>query len=175
VYGIVHTGGGFVDVWTEVGQGTRFDVYLPAIDKPISAAPVANDQDLPGGHETILVVEDDEMVRTITARMLRNAGYRVLAAANPGEAYLIATEQRAAIDLMLTDVVMPLMNGRALAEKIQREIPALPVIFMSGYTDDDLLRRAVVSDEVRFLQKPVSRATLLRTVRAVLDRSRVRS
>ena len=74
-----------------------------------------------------------------------------------------------------SDVVMPLMNGRALAEKIQREIPALPVIFMSGYTDDDLLRRAVVSDEVRFLQKPVSRATLLRTVRAVLDRSRVRS
>ena len=175
VYGIVHTGGGFIEVSSELGHGTRFDVYLPAIDKPISAAPSASDVDVPGGSETILVVEDDEMVRTITARMLRGAGYRVLVASNPGEAYLIATEQRDAIDLMLTDVVMPLMNGRALAEKIRREVPDLPVIFMSGYTDDDSLRRAVVSDEVKFLQKPVSRATLLRAVRAVLDHARPRA
>jgi len=176
VLGIVQQSGGQMDVKSELGKGTRFEVYLPSVDRPaspIAAAP--SGLGLVGGHETVLVVEDDSQVRNLTRAILRRNGYEVLVASNGGEAFLISEQHSAPIHLLLTDVVMPRMNGRQLAERLSIARPEMKVLFMTGYTDDAVVRQGVFDADMALLQKPITPEALARRVRAVLDGQKVRA
>jgi CheY-like chemotaxis protein len=170
VYGIVKQSGGFIWLYSELGNGTSFKIYLPQImdeaktDGPplISSAPV-------GGWETVLLVEDSAAVRSIARQILERSGYTVLEAPNGRAALAIGRNRTRPIHLLLTDVVMPEMSGRQLAEEFSAVRTDANVIFMSGYTDDAVVRHGVVSAGVDYLQKPFSPDALLRKVREVLD------
>jgi CheY-like chemotaxis protein len=170
VYGIVKQSGGFIWLYSELGNGTSFKIYLPQImdeaktDGPplISSVPV-------GGWETVLLVEDSAAVRSIARQILERSGYTVLEAPNGRVALAIGRNRTRPIHLLLTDVVMPEMSGRQLAEEFSRVRTDANVIFMSGYTDDAVVRHGVVSAGVDYLQKPFSPDALLRKVREVLD------
>jgi PAS domain S-box-containing protein len=172
VYGIVEQSGGRIAVSSEVGQGATFDIYLPKSDERR-----ASDQDLGhtlealGGSETILLVEDEEAVRNLGSQLLASKGYKVLEAANGGEALLICEQYPNRIHLMLTDVVMPNMSGRQLAERLAPIKPDMKIIYMSGYTDDTIIRRGIPSSETAFLNKPFTPDALMRKVRQVLGES----
>ena len=170
VYGIVKQSGGHVEVQSAVGQGTSFRVYLPRLDRgPEEGADPAGDS--PGrGSETILLVEDDETVRTLVRTVLRKNGYTVLEAGDGGEALVVAERHTGPIHLLLTDVVVPQLGGRRLADRLVALRPELRVLFTSGYTDDEVVRRGVFEAETSLLQKPFSPETLARKVREVLDR-----
>jgi len=170
VFGIVQQSGGNIWVYSEVGKGTTFKIYLPRIESDIAALhqPVA-----PAtlrGDETILVVEDEDQVRAIVVTVLRKHGYRVLAAENAGEALLLCERHVGRIDLLLTDVVMPQMSGPELAKRLTAGRPDVRVLCMSGYTDDSIVRHGVLEAHMAFLQKPITPATLTRKVREVLDK-----
>jgi signal transduction histidine kinase/CheY-like chemotaxis protein/PAS domain-containing protein len=169
VFGIVEQSHGHIGVDSESGRGTRFDVYLPRTDRTaderVSVRPAA----VPRGSETILLVEDEEEVRSVASTILRRGGYRVLDASNGGEAFLIAMDFEAKIDLLLTDIVMPRMSGRKLAQQLVAKRPEMKLIFTSGYTDDAGLHSGVLEEGIAFLQKPFTPDVLLRKVRAVLD------
>jgi PAS domain S-box-containing protein len=169
VFGIVEQSGGYVDVYSEVDQGTAFKIYFPRTDQVSSSSRPLRPPQLLRGSETILLVEDEEHVRAVACTILRRNGYTILEAANGGEAFLIAKDFAAKIDLLLTDVVMPRMNGRKLAEQIALERPAMKVLFASGYTDDAIVHHGVLNAGVAFLQKPFTPDSLLRRVREVLD------
>ena len=155
VIGIVEQSGGRVAVHTEAGRGTTFTVYLPLVDRAVtSRVPSPNARvDRPVGHQRILLVEDNEIVRGPLILVLEDLGYEILPAADPAEALELAADG-APIDLLLTDVVMPGMNGRQLAELLREQRPDLKVLFMSGYTNDAVLARGVIDHEMAFLQKP---------------------
>ncbi len=169
VHGIVKQSGGHVAVYSEVGRGTVFKVYLPRHDAappPKSRPP----QPVPrGGGETILLVEDEDAVRALTRYLLAGNGYAVLEAADGPEALRLAAEYRDRIDLLMTDVVMPRMSGREVAEHLRRARPEIRVLYLSGYTDDAVVRHGVLEAEVAFLQKPFTAPVLARKVRDVLD------
>ena len=172
VYGIVKQSGGYVWIYSEPGLGTTLKLYFPEV----SAAAAFNSPDavLPAktaerGSETILLVEDEEAVRGLTSRILQRQGYRVLAAQHGREAMDIATREEGIIHLVLTDIVMPGMNGRGLVERLSGIRPAIKSLYMSGYTDDDIVRRGFIEPSRSFLQKPFTSEGLLRTVRKVLD------
>ena len=168
VYGIVKQSGGHVWVYSEVGHGTSFKIYLPRVDGP----PPAPDQDLGlprRGTETVLVAEDDEDVRDLATDTLRMSGYGVLAAASPEEALAIARRHDGVIHLLLTDVVMPGMNGRALADHLLAMRPGLRVLFMSGYPAGAIAPQGVLESETHLLQKPFTPSALARKARDVLD------
>ncbi len=169
VYGIVKQSGGFIYVYSEPGHGTTFKVYLPLVSEPLAAAalvPVA--PQAAGQGEHVLLVEDDESVRRIARLLLERSGYSVTAAADGHEALgLVAQGLRPA--LLLTDAVMPGMNGRTLAERMAKEIPGLKVLFMSGYTHDGALRQGIFTEDVAFVQKPFTAEQLASSVRRVLD------
>jgi PAS domain S-box-containing protein len=168
VYGIVAQSGGGIEVDSAPGRGATFRVHLPRHDAPTPAAAKASSPAPSArGHETVLVVEDEPAVRDIARRILDAAGYRVLTAAGPAEALLTAEQDGASIDLVVTDVVMPGMNGRELAARIGPLCPHADVLFMSGYTDDSLERHGVLGPT--FLQKPFTARALAAKVRAVLD------
>ncbi len=168
VYGIVHQAGGHIQVYSELGQGSTFKVYLPvAEDERAVALPVVEDP--PGGNETILLVEDDEAVRQLARASLETYGYTVLAAADAAQALRLVEERHGQIDLLVTDVVMPQMSGRELVEQLRQRFPTLKVLYVSGYTDDVILRLGLAQAEVTFLQKPFTPTTLARKVRDVLD------
>jgi CheY-like chemotaxis protein len=169
VFGIVQQSRGSIWLYSEPGVGTTFKIYVPHDRATASTpSPVASAGVAPRG-ETILLVEDEDQVRRVTKDILTASGYRVLVARSPEEATRIASEQGDRIDLLLTDVVMPGMNGRQLAEKIRGLRPGIRVLFMSGYTDDVVLRHGVLDSEMAFLQKPITPATLLRKVTQVLE------
>ena len=168
VFGIVKQSGGHVAVYSEVGRGTTFKVYLPPAPAPASAAE-RTPPPAPGGRETVLLVEDEGKVRALAGLALRRAGYAVLEAGGADEAAAVTAAHRGAVDLLLTDVVMPGTGGRALAERMAAAAPGLRVLYMSGYTDDAVVRHGVLHAEVAFLQKPFTVDGLLRKVRGALD------
>ena len=169
VYGIVKQSGGYIWVYSEVGHGTAFKIYLPEFTGSLAELPPAEVLLSPRGAETILVVEDEAAVRRMAARALAAQGYAVLEAENGAEALEVLARGGSPIDLVLTDVVMPLVNGRELGERLSVERPGLRVLFMSGYTDDDIVRRGLLRPGSPFLQKPFMPGDLSRKVREVLD------
>ncbi|MBS0158727.1 MAG: response regulator [Nitrospira sp.] len=172
VFGIVTTCGGGIDVWSQVGHGTTFDLYFPRATPQATATSTDSPQAQPRqGSEIILLVEDDNGVRDLVRRELLKTGYQVIEAKNGVEACLTATQQNYHVDLLLTDVVMPGMNGRELAEHLAVIKPNLRVLFMSGYLDDISVNSGMDPHRTTFLQKPFTPDLLLRTVRALLDSS----
>ena len=172
VFGIVTTSGGGIDVWSQVGHGTTFDLYFPRVNPQATTADATAPQDrLRQGSETILLVEDDSGVRNLVRHELVKTGYQVIEAKNGVEACLTATQQSYHVDLLLTDVVMPGMNGRELAQHLSVIKPNLRVLFMSGYLDDISVNSGMDPHRTTFLQKPFTPDLLLRTVRALLDSS----
>jgi len=169
VYGIVEQSQGHLAVSSELGQGTTFRIYLPRLDEPFSAAlPETTPHDIKGS-ETVLVVEDEALLRRLVCTVLRNGGYHVLDAANADEGLRRCQEHPGRIDLLLTDVVMPGRSGRELAVFAASRYRSMKVIYMSGYTDDAVVRHGVYAAEVHFLQKPFSPHDLAQIVRNVLD------
>ncbi|HXH07400.1 MAG TPA: PAS domain S-box protein [Vicinamibacterales bacterium] len=170
VYGIVKQSGGWIWVDSAPGRGTTFEIYLPSIDAPVEAADAEGDlRPVAGGRETVLLVEDDAAVRDVASRVLSQRGYTVLPAPHGGAALETARIYGKSIDLLLTDLIMPGMTGRELAAVLESERPGLRVIFMSGYTDDAVVRYGVLEAELAYLQKPFTAEALARKVREVLD------
>jgi PAS domain S-box-containing protein len=170
VFGIVKQSGGRILVYSEPGSGTTFKLYFPKVDGvAVEPRPSLVQVAPTGGTETILLVEDDDQVRSIASNVLRRSGYVVLVAANGGEALLICEKHGAPIHLLLTDVVLPRMNGRQLADRLRVLRPAMRVLFMSGYPDDAVLQHGILESGVAYLQKPLSPASLTRKVREVLS------
>ncbi|MBA2487657.1 MAG: response regulator [Nitrospira sp.] len=172
VFGIVTTCGGGLDVWSQVGHGTTFDLYFPRVNpQALTVHATESPGCLRQGSETILLVEDDTSVRDLVRNELAKIGYQVLEAKNGIEACLTATQQNCHVDLLLTDVVMPGMNGRDLAQHLSVIRPNLRVLFISGYLDDICVNNGMDPHRTTFLQKPFTPDVLLRTVRALLDSS----
>jgi PAS domain S-box-containing protein len=172
VYGIVKQSGGHVQVYSEPGVGTTFKVYLPRVEPVRPVAPSSLPASLPRGNETILLVEDEDAVRSIARHILRSSGYTVLEAADGDAARRICGEHRGPIHLLVSDVVIPGVGGRELAEQLLALHPEMQVLYLSGYTDDAIVRHGILQESVNFLQKPFSSAVLARKVREVLDTHR---
>ncbi|MGH7226239.1 MAG: response regulator, partial [Gemmataceae bacterium] len=175
VYGIVKQSGGSIYVYSEVGLGTSFKIYLPRAGKTGSSAAGTSlrPQTLParrGGNETLLVVEDDESVRALTRTVLRNNDYKVIEASGPDEALRQVEKTSGSIHLLVTDVIMPSMSGPTLAERLTAMRPDMKVLFVSGYTDDAIVRHGLVQEGIAFLQKPFTPDALAGKVREILDR-----
>jgi len=169
VYGIVKQNNGFINVQSELGQGTTFTIYLPRYeDEAVQGGTEGPAEAVGGGDETILLVEDESAVLSLTSKILTNLGYCVLRAGAPSEAINLAKEHAGKIHLLLTDVVMPEMNGRDLANRLLPDYPQLKRLFMSGYTADIIARHGVLDDGVNFIQKPFTMQTLAEKVREVL-------
>ena len=174
VYGIVKQSGGSIAVTSEPGKGTTFHIHLPAVADPAPnmTAGAAGPDAAPNGSGTILLVEDEAPVRALARRVLEQAGYTVLEAADGLEGARVAEEFEGAIDLLLTDVVMPNLGGRSLAERLRAKRPALPVLFISGYPEGELERGDITGDGASYLEKPFSPQLLRETVRAALEGAR---
>jgi two-component system, cell cycle sensor histidine kinase and response regulator CckA len=177
VYGIVKQSGGYIWASSAPGQGSTFRIYLPETtstpERGRPSAPHFQSGATPGQGELILVAEDEEQVRKVAARALTEAGYQVLEAANGREALEQAARATARIRLVLTDVVMPEMSGRELAERLAILLPGTPVLFTSGYTDGEILRRGLLAPESDFLGKPFSPDAVVRAVRERLAPAKV--
>jgi len=170
VYGIVKQSSGYIWVYSEEGRGTTFKVYLPLVISPLTTANTTKRQaQISRGTETILVVEDAEPLRALTKEFLMASGYTVLEAANGDEAIQVARAFKGAIDLLLTDVVMPRMGGERLVEEIIRIRPGIGVLYMSGYPDDGIVQAGILKSGVTLLEKPFTREILSKRVRQVLD------
>jgi PAS domain S-box-containing protein len=169
VYGIVKQSGGFIWVYSEVGHGTTFKIYLPLVDEAVSGEPTSPPPASLHGTETILVAEDAVAVRSVAREVLRRHGYHVLAAAEGREALMAADRHPGPIHLLITDVIMPEMSGRQVADRLKERRPTIKVLFVSGYTDDAIVRHGILEPGISFLQKPFSPESLARKVREVLD------
>ncbi len=170
VHGIVHQSGGYIYVYSELGNGSCFKIYLPRVDQVAESAKSRQAiEHHARGTETILVVEDEAMVRDLTLEVLKESGYTVISAERPDDALRICAQNQGPIDLLLTDVVMPGMSGLELAERLKPERPKMKVLYVSGYTADAVARRGMSDPETAFLQKPFAPGALVRKVREVLE------
>ncbi|MEP6779846.1 MAG: ATP-binding protein [Gemmatimonadaceae bacterium] len=172
VYGIVKQSGGHIWVYSELNHGSVFRIYLPLVETAASKrpAPMSGDS-LRAGHETVLLVEDEAPVRSAARRILEGSGYTVLEASSGREALAICVTHKGKIDLLLTDMVMPELSGRALGEKFRKLIPNAPIIYMSGYTEDTVLRSSVLEPGISFVQKPFTPRALVHKLRTALDQA----
>jgi CheY-like chemotaxis protein len=170
VYGIVKQSGGYVWVYSELGRGTTFKVYLPQVQEVATAVKPSTTTTLPSkGTETILVVEDEEAVRRLVSAVLESSGYKLLIARQGDEAFSLADGHKGPIKLLLTDMVMPGISGPELAGRLTAGRPEMKVLYMSGYTDDTVVRHHLLDPDTPFLQKPFKTESLARKVREVLD------
>jgi CheY-like chemotaxis protein len=170
VYGIVQQSGGYIWVYSEVGRGTTFKIYLPRVeDEADGPEPVAEPAVTRAASETLLLVEDEASVRELLRELLEAAGYVVLEAARPAEALQIAQSRAEPIQLLITDVVMPEMTGPELARRLAELRPGLRMLFLSGYTEGVVADKGLLRDGAHFLQKPFTTDTLEAKVREVLD------
>jgi CheY-like chemotaxis protein len=170
VYGIVKQSGGNIEVESREGVGTTFRIYLPRVEDESEAAEVKNTStELPTGTETILLVEDEELVRNLSREILETCGYTVIKARDGLEALECCDKGDCKIDLLMTDIVMPRMGGRELVEKLTEKLPNLKILFTSGYTDNEMVRRGIIETSTHFIQKPFTLDALAHKVREVLD------
>jgi response regulator RpfG family c-di-GMP phosphodiesterase len=170
VYGAVKQNNGFIDVFSEPGSGTTFTIFLPRhMDKVVQARTESSTEPNLRGQETILLVEDDPDILNISKMILETQGYTMLVASSPGEAIRVAGEHSGEVHLLLTDVVMPEMNGWVLSENLLSLYPHIRRLFMSGYTADVIVQRGVLQEGVFFIEKPFLPETLAAKVREVLD------
>ena len=169
VFGIVQQNGGNIWVYSEPGGGSTFKVYFPRVDEADGAVADPPPSTNLNGTETILLVEDQDEVRHVAQQVLRRYGYHVIEARNAGEAWLTCERHPRTIHLMVTDVVMPQMSGRELAERVSKIRPAMKVLYMSGYTDNAVLHHGILDSGIAYLQKPLVPNVLARRVREILD------
>ena len=170
VYGIVKQSGGYIWVYSEPGQGTTFKIYLPRVDQPVEGTGAEpHPVNVLRGTETILLVEDDPQLRQLSSSVLAHCGYNVLTASTPEEGLGICKNNRSDIRLLITDVVMPRMNGRQLAERVIKMRPRIRVLYISGYTDNAIVHYGVLDPGLWFLPKPFTLSALVGKVREVLD------
>jgi CheY-like chemotaxis protein len=170
IYGIVKQSDGHIWVSSEIGQGTTFKVYLPRLPQSVEkGAPAADAAQIECGNETVLLVEDAEMVRDFAKSVLTQNGYTILEARDGQEALQVCQDHSGPIHLLLTDVVMPGMSGRDLAEQIALLRPGIKILYMSGYTDDAIVHHGLLGPDIAFLQKPFSTTGLVHKLREVLD------
>ena len=168
MYGIVQQNNGFINVYSEPGQGTTFKMYLPRSMDGVGVSIEILEQPVALGSGKVLLVEDDDMVRKMTKDMLETIGYSVMAVGSPLEALSICEEKDARLDLVITDVVMPGMSGRELRDKLVCIHPDIKVLFMSGYTSNVIVHHGVLEDGVHFIQKPFCLNDLARKVSEVI-------
>jgi PAS domain S-box-containing protein len=171
VYGIVKQSGGFIHVYSEPGMGTTFRIYFPRVDDRLEESKVESRKELLRGGETVLVVEDEGEVRKLAVTILRKQGYKVLEAGSGGEAILFGEGHENPIHLMVTDVVLPGMGGRVLAERLSPLHPEMKVLYMSGYTYNSIGHHGILEEGVHFIQKPFTLEGFTRKIREVLDQS----
>jgi CheY-like chemotaxis protein len=173
VYGIVKQSGGYIWAYSEIDQGAVIKVYLPRLDAEVDKVPAGNiSSENLRGDETILLVEDEEIVRRLSKKILETCGYTVIEAMDGAEAVEICRRDDQPIDLLLTDVVMPKMSGRQLVQELAGIRPDLDVLFMSGYTDDSIVRHGVIESGENFIQKPFTFNALATKVRSMLDQQK---
>jgi len=169
VYGIVKQSGGNIWVYSEEGRGTTFKVYLPQLETAETVESLQVETEIMPGSETILLLEDEDMVRNLARQILEGAGYKVVEVSRGEEAIKRFAAEDGSIDLLLTDVVMPEMSGKEVADRVCELSPSLKVLFMSGYTDEAIVHHGVLDSNVQFIQKPFTPAALTTKVRQVLD------
>jgi PAS domain S-box-containing protein len=169
VFGIVKQSGGYIWVYSEPGRGTTFKIYLPRVEEPVESAPTSRPMGTLAGTETIVFAEDDAMLRPLSKGMLEKLGYTVLAAEDARQALELVRHHSGEIHLLVSDVVMPGKSGLDLARELEAVRPGLRVLFMSGYTDEAVVRHGLLERGTNFLQKPFTPAALARKVREVLD------
>ena len=174
IYGIVKQNNGFINVYSEVGQGTTFKIYLPVSGEKVEVESESFASASAKGSETVLLAEDEDAVLRLGKTALEQFGYKVLTANTPGKALEIAEKYEGPIQLLITDVVMPEMNGKELKERIKKLRPHIKVLFMSGYTGNVIVHRGIIENNVHFLQKPFSIHSLTSKVREVLERTNKR-
>jgi CheY-like chemotaxis protein len=171
IYGVVKQNNGFINVYSEPGKGTTFKIYLPRHAGKAEPKTTEIDTKIPtSSGEVVLLVEDESAIRKMGKMMLERLGYKVLATGTPDDALRLAAEHPGGIDLLITDVVMPGMNGRDLADQMHTLDPDIKTLFMSGYTADVIAHRGVLEEGVQFIHKPFSKKDLAVKVREILDR-----
>jgi two-component system, cell cycle sensor histidine kinase and response regulator CckA len=172
VYGIVQQSNGYILASSEPGIGTTFKLYLPRVDQPAESLEVERGSpEFYAGFETVLLVEDEEGVRSLIQLVLQRNGYKVLEAHNAEEALQMLDSNHGRIHLLLTDLILPRLSGRELAERVNMKRPEIKCLFMSGYTDDSVVKSGILDHQTPFLQKPFSMETLLQKIREVLGQA----